>query len=133
MDLLQNIEFMVSTTYKQSDEDFIKDVEVIKAYDLLILFYRKKVSGQEATLPEMEEAVEMLVDNIQGILAKRIEIQEAMSEKPARRRFSRRAFNKSETEEEKILAGLRRLKKSATMWNKEKGKYGYLDFISRFV
>ncbi len=128
LDILQNIEFAVTEGYKRYPK--MTDLDVIKVYEALINFYRSLVTRRTPELPEMLQIQRELLEAIQAVLQLR-GLEEKNPEKP-RKRFSRAAF-KTETEEEKYLYCFRRLEKSAKKWNKERGRQGYLNYISNFL
>ena len=127
LDVLMNIENVVLNAFREDRSMLDKDV--MKAYDALETFYRYKVKGKSANPPKLEYLSLELYNNIQEVLEVVGALNDEVNPQTTRRRFSRVAFKKEETYDEKILAAVRRLQKSLKLWNGEKGATGYLDFI----
>ena len=128
LDLLQNIEFMVVSVYR--DVPSMEDREAIRALDALVQYQRRVAAGQTPTAPDnLSENEQLVFDRVLGIIAER----RAMAPpEEAPKRFS--VLNKKTNSfEDTILACLRKLHKSAVRWNKRNGKQGYLKFAIQYL
>ncbi len=128
LDLLQNIEFMVVSVYRE--DPTMEDREAIKALDALVQYQRRVAAGQTPKLPEhLSENEQLVFDRVQAIMEERRAIE---PKQEAPKRFS--VLNKkSNSFEDTLLACLRKLHKSAVRWNKRNGKQGYLKFVVEYL
>ena len=119
LDVLQNVEFAVATTYK--DDRDLTDYSVISALEALIGSYTAEITGHAPKSFKLSPEEQTLFGAVKemcewrlgrGILDERLKALEA----PVK------------TVEE-ILLCLKKVLKSARFWNREGGRRGYLDFI----
>ena len=127
LDILQNIEYGIATTYREDPS--VRDMDVIKALDALSRYYLQKNMGKNPELPDLEDKSMAIFDTVVQILKNRQ--KKLGKEEPKRPRFSRAL--REPTQNEIFLACIRKLGKSAKRWNKRDGERGYLDFIDNFI
>lgn len=128
LDVLQNIEFGITQIYREDPS--MRDVDAIKALGALIRFYTQKNMGKTPEIPELDGLSAEVFNAVTDILKLR-EGPKKEEEAPSKPRFSRAL--REPTQNEIILACLRKIEKSAKRWNKRDGERGYLDFINNFV
>jgi len=124
--VLQNIEYAVLTVYR--NEQDLLDLEVIDAFDALVRRYAAE--EQQRTPAKLR-------------LSGRAVLVFRAAEQTCEWRLGRAALNDDDgrtalpAEEwitiADLLPCLKRLRKSAHMWNEQAGRQGYLDFIANFV
>lgn len=115
-DILQNIEFAVTTVYREQRE--LRDPEVIAAMEKLVAFYtrqKKKLPSLPVVLPERSMAVFSAMKSV--CESRREDGEESAGLVPLRI----------------IVLCLERLLESARTWHKRSGQRGYLDYIDQFI
>lgn len=127
---LRSIEYPIYEFYK--DGMGIEDQQAIKVLETLQTRYRALASGREVSdvenLNELEERLyKEVVESIEDSRA----TPRNPDAKPQRRAFTR--SRRELTEDDIILACLRKITKSAKRHHKLQGATGYLDFISEYI
>ncbi len=124
-DVLQNIEAAILETY--DDEPDLLDLDVIDALDALIRRYAAEEQGRtrpasrlSARAARVFEAAERSCEWRLGRLALPDIVDHAVIPPDARKTV------------DEIVVCLKRLRKSARLWNDEGGRQGYLNYISAF-
>lgn len=129
LDVLQNIEFMVVSVYRE--DPTMEDREAIKALDALVQYQRRVAAGQTPTPPEnLSDNEQLAFDRVLEAIA--VRRADAPVEEAPKKRVSV-LLKKSNTFEDIILACLRKTHKSAVRWNKRNGKQGYLKFVIQYL
>ncbi|MFT5165639.1 MAG: hypothetical protein ACI8P3_000867 [Saprospiraceae bacterium] len=126
MDVLFSIENAIVVVYKDNPQ--MKDIDTIKALEALINYYRAKITGKELQTPVLGEYAPLVYNGVLSALVLYLMILGEASIAPKPKRFSS-AF-KELTQDEIILAALRKIEKSSKRWNQRNGEQGYLNFIS---
>jgi lysyl-tRNA synthetase class II len=125
MDVLHNMEFAIIEVYKAYPD--LSDYDVIRALEVLIDNY----SGERIDRPPREFRLtiseQVLVDTVRMMCD--MHLGRITSEDDEE---SLTGPIEPVTVDEIILC-LKRLIKSAKMWNKEGGRQGYLNFIAQYV
>jgi hypothetical protein len=124
-DVLQNIEYAIRCEYEV--DSTLLDLDVIDALDALVRRYASEEQGR--TPPKLH-------------LTPRADRVYSMAARMCDWRLGRAPLNPCEPEEiisaaeanslADILQCLKRIRKSARFWNEERGRQGYLDYISEF-
>lgn len=127
MDILRVIESRISSIDKENGG--IKDRVVIKSLDALEKYYRALVQGKIEPEVDLIGIGNILYLSVIENLDKKRKLS-VEEEQPKRRSFSR--VLRKETDDEKFLAAIRKVKKSAEFWTMEAGERGYLTYISQF-
>lgn len=124
MDVLQNLEFAVSTTFRQHPD--LTDFDVETVYNALIQYYKGKQSIDPATL-QRTELRKTLCQSVKAMCDLRLGESALQSE-------SGDSFSLGESiSSEEMVICLKRLQKSVQKWSKQGGRQGYLNFIGDFV
>ncbi len=133
-DVMQNIEFMIVSVYK--DNPSMRDKNAIKALQSLIKHYRALSAGRTPVDPDLNELELDIFERVNVILDERKagfpNLGGTPNESSQRRSRFSRAF-KEPTHDEISLACLRKLEGSAKFWTKERGLQGYLNYIKQFI
>ena len=129
LDLLQNIEFMIVSVYREHPE--MKDLDVIKTLENLVNYYKAVVTGRTFNEPEMEPIINKAYHRVITTLEELKNLLGSEEEKPKRRSFSRAL--QEPTTDEISLACLRKIEKSARNWNQRNGERGYLNFVIDYL
>lgn len=123
IDILFNIEHAILGYYRK--EPNLRDQEVILVLENLINNLRARITKRPYTNPTLDDPCASLYSTILAILEM---VHLDQDEQPKVKRFSRALREASA--EEKVLAALRKVEKSAKRWTARNGQRGYLDFIS---
>lgn len=118
-DILQNIESAVVGIYRQHPE--LTDYQVDAALEALGRTYLRgaAILPKNDLAKEVYQAMKGMCDWRMGIETMVDENEQPMSIEPV--------------SQEVILTCLKRLRKSVSMWNKQGGTCGYLDYINQFI
>ena len=126
LDVLQNFEFAIVTTYKQRPE--MTDYDVMRILEALIDGYQAETIGRP---PRYTPITDVEID-LRGILHRMCEW-----------RLGRIQLSKDESMNElkeadpktvdEIIACLKKIHNSARKWNKSGGRRGYLDFVVKYI
>jgi hypothetical protein len=124
-DVLQNVEFAISCAWE--NELDLLDFDVIDALDALVRRYAAE--GQGRTPPVLR-------------LSERAKHVYVMAERMCEWRLGRTTLNEDEQDSviphteyrtvDEILVCLKRIRKSAHIWNEQLGRQGYLSYITNF-
>ena len=123
LDVLQNIEFAIVSVYRKQHD--LRDVEVMRALDVLIEVYRAETRGHTPK--------EIRLAGPEGVVFQRA--KEMCEFRLGRHETAIRIqmpFEADKTAHD-ILACLRKIRKSVERWNKRGGQQGYLQFVSEFI
>lgn len=128
-DVLQNIEFAITTIYREHPE--LTDFYVMQALDALIRVYDAEAKGRSAPNSRLEPLEQDIYNSVKAMCEWRMGREEVLDkdDNPVSP-FSSEDGAKTLAE---ILACLKRIRKSVTMWNKAHGRRGYLNFVKQFV
>jgi hypothetical protein len=124
LEVLQNIEASIIAVYRTHRE--LADYQVDAAIEALGRTYIGEARGKNAVLPknplalEVYQAVKSTCDWRMG--------RENMVDETGQPLPSDEMISVDE-----VLACLKRIRKSISMWNKEAGSKGYLSYISQFL
>ena len=121
LDVLQNVEFALVSTYKEHPD--LIDADATNAISSLIRVYQAEQRG--ANMPEIR---------LNPIAKKASDRVWAMCEWRLGRATG--PFDKVVTQAktvDEIILCLKRIRKSIETWNKQYGRRGYYEFVSQFV
>jgi hypothetical protein len=122
MDVLQNIEFAVASTYRAHRE--LTDYNVMRVYEALIKRYTAEAAGRTVNEPKLDELEAKLLAFARDMCEWRLgRIPLAGKED----------FDADPLDVSTMVRCLRRLLKSVERWNKQGGRQGYLQFMSQYV
>ena len=124
LDVLQNIEFAIATTYKDARD--LTDYSVMSALEALIDSYTAEITGRAPRSFKLSPEEQTLFGAVRDMCEWRLgrgHLDEPLNELDV-------DLKKNTVEE--ILLCLKKVLKSARFWNREGGRRGYLDFIVRY-
>ena len=118
-DILQNIESSIVGIYRQHPE--LTDYQVDAAMEALGRTYLRDadILPKNDLSKEVYQAMKFMCDWRMGKQTMVDEDEQPMSIEPVSR--------------EVILTCLKRLRKSVSMWNKQNGTRGYLDYVNQYI
>jgi len=129
MDVLQNIEFGIVSVYKEHPE--LTDYQVDKAVDSLLRVYQAEVRSKAAPGLRLNDLETQVYERVKDLCEFRL---------------GRQALDQPEGEEgdaasetlpnltvDEIIACLKRIRLSVKRWTKDRGRQGYLWFVSQYV
>ncbi|MBI4909786.1 MAG: hypothetical protein HY820_39580 [Acidobacteria bacterium] len=120
IDVLQNIEAGIMAVYRVDKS--LLDVDAKDAIDALIRCYHAEEEGRRAPYYNLAARAQTVFDSVKPLCEMRLGRESAPDDAP------------SESISISVLVScLRTIQKSIVLWNKEGGRKGYLDFISRYV
>lgn len=125
MDVLQNIEFGVISTFRQHPD--LTDFDVETVYNALIQYYKSKQSIDPCT-QQRTELRQTLCHSVKTMCDLRL------AETTSLEAENNGAVPQIEpiSSDEMVLC-LKRLQKSVQKWSKQGGRQGYLNFVGDFV
>lgn len=125
LDLLQNIESAVVSVYREQPD--LTDFDVDKVYSTLIKQYRAEPLHKEAAKPAVGDSSKLVYERVAVIC------DWWLGRRSLNDQRGRPVPHPEAVGPETIIAGLKRLRKSLEMWNKQGGRQGYLEYISQFL
>jgi hypothetical protein len=126
LDVLQNIEFAIVSTYHEHPE--MVDAHVIRALEAVIGSYRAEMAGrtaEEFSAALVEAELYRAIRNMCEWRLGRIREEEVEAD--------RQGPAPAPIKVEEIVLCLKRILKSVHRWNKSGGQRGYLTFIVQYV
>ncbi len=126
MDVLQNIEGAIIRTYR--DHPNITDYDALRAFEVLVDDYSGEKIGRAPRVVRLAETERVLIDSIRTICDWRLGRTNALVDESGEPIASPRPITVDE-----VIMCLKKLVKSAKMWDKEGGQRGYLDFIAQYI
>jgi hypothetical protein len=126
LDVLQNIEFAIVSTYHDHPE--MVDAHVIRALEAVIGSYRAEMAGripEEFSASPLEAELYEAIRNMCEWRLGRIDVEDVEAGPPGP------APEPIKVDE--IMLCLKRILKSLNRWNKSGGQRGYLTFIVQYV
>jgi lysyl-tRNA synthetase class II len=126
LDVLQNLEFAIVTTYKQRPE--MTDYDVMRIMETLIDGYQAETIGRPPRYTPVTDVEIDLRDNLRRMCEWRLgRIQLVKDERM-------KELEKTDPKTlDEIVACLKKLHNSARKWNKSGGRRGYLDFVVKHI
>jgi hypothetical protein len=126
LDVLQNIEFAIVSTYH--DHPGVVDAHVIRALEAVIGSYRAEMAGhtpEEFSAVPVEAALYRAIRNVCEWRLGRLSLRESEAAElgPA----------PEPIKVDEIVLCLKKILKSVNRWNKSGGQRGYLTFIVQYV
>jgi hypothetical protein len=123
-DVLQNIELSIVSVHK--DEPKLLDVDVIEALEALIRGYSLEEQGRGWPSTRLSSRAALVVEACKQVCEWRLG------------RATISTFGDSRAVPPPISVGtvvqcLKRLRKSARLWNERSGRQGYLEYIEQFL
>jgi hypothetical protein len=124
LDVLQNLEFAIHAYRK--DQPALLDLDVIEAFEFLIRGYGLEEQGRPWPRTSTGDRTAALVEKCRDVCDWRL---------------GRRTLASARTTPDDpaavtaaiVIQCLKRLRKSAKLWNEQGGRQGYLDYISQFL
>lgn len=126
MDVLQNIEFAIVSTYREHTE--MCDCEVMNVLEALIDKYKGEKIGRGPRDFNLTQLEQILRDAVHETCEWRLGRSETTGDLPATNELDVKPITPDE-----IILCLKRIFKSVKMWNREGGRQGYLHFVVQFV
>ena len=125
-DVLQNIEFALMQTYRAHHE--MTDWEAHDAVKGLIRMYQAETRGRAAPTLRLNSIAQEAYDNVKTMVDWRMGRGQALV--PEGQPVDVPMTPKTVDE---IIACLKTILSSIELWQKERGRRGYFDFVSQFV
>jgi len=122
LDVLQNIEFAVVTTYREHQE--MTDYDVERTLDSVLDAYAAEKSGRQPRRVRLSELEQILMERVRATCEWRLG-RETLADAPE--------IDLTPITVEEIIPCLKKILKSVKRWNKLGGKRGYLDFVAQYV
>jgi hypothetical protein len=126
LDVLQNLEFAIVTTYKQRPE--MTDYDVMRILEALIDGYQAETIGRP---PRYTPVTDVEID-LMDILRRMCEWRLGRIQLPKDEKMKELEKTDPKTLDE-IVACLKKIHNSARKWNKTGGRRGYLDFVVKYI
>jgi hypothetical protein len=123
--ILLSIEVRVADIYRE-EEGRLADHNVRKVYDGLIRIYEKEKQGKKPPRLKFTELEQPLFDSIHTTCEINLGRHESLAELGD-------DIEIETIELEDMITCLKRLRSSLDFWNKDYGRYGYLDYITKFI
>jgi len=118
-DVLQNLEFMVATVYRENPD--MADYAALRAYEALIEIYSAERSGRSPRLPPLSPLEQELVERLHEMCEWRLGRADP-SNTPEDERSEPLPV-------ETLILCLKRLVKSVNTWTRRSVRQGYLSFM----
>lgn len=124
LEILQNIEAMIIHVYRGDSE--LLDYDVQDAVDALIRLYVAESRQHARPAIRLDVRPQKVFDNVLPVCEWRLGRTEALDEKV--KGLKARVISLDE-----MIQCLKTIQKSIRLWNKERGRRGYLDFVKDYV
>jgi hypothetical protein len=126
LDVLQNLEFAVVTTYKQRST--MTDYDVMRILEALIDGYQAETIGRPPRYTPATDVEQELMDCVRGMCEWRL------GRRPLSDDDRLKGMKKPDpVSRDEIVACLKKILNSARKWNKSGGRRGYLDFVIQHI
>lgn len=123
LDVLQNIESVIISVYREKDD--LLDYDVDKVLNALWMAYRAEKQEKTSATPPFNANAQLVYERVKAMCEWRLGRRKLESEKDGE---PFQLTPKPLTLDE-IMACLKRLRKSISLWTKQGGRQGYLHFI----
>jgi hypothetical protein len=125
LDVLQNIESVIVACYRE--EISLSDYSVMSVLETLINIYTVEITGRKPRPVKLSPQEQSLFESVKEICEWRLGRGNLKDD------LGHSGIDVGKKTVEEILIVLKRLLKSAKFWNREAGRQGYLNYISRFL
>lgn len=125
LDVLQNIEFAIASTYRENTA--LLDYDVRKALNALWAEYRAERAGKSPSPTPMNEGAQLVYDRIRVMCEWRLGRTDMSGAN------GKTGPRPAPITLDEITACLKRILKSVDLWNKNGGRQGYLSFIVQHI
>ncbi len=129
-DVLQNIEFAITTVYKQHPD--LTDVNVDNALDGLVRVYSAEERGRPAPKLKLNELEQEVYERVKTMCEWRLGREALQTAEEDGESTDDLAVPTGAKTVEEIIACLKRIRKSIKLWTKEYGRRGYLNYVTPF-
>jgi len=119
-DVLQNIEFAIISVYREHPG--ISDKSVLQVLNEMIDHFVNEKQGVEPRGVYLPESSKLMYDRVHEMCKYRLGQISGEETPPV-----------TVVSIDEIIACLKRIRKSVKMWRKERGKQGYLTYVSNFI
>ncbi|MCS6908994.1 MAG: hypothetical protein NZM11_00255 [Anaerolineales bacterium] len=126
IDVLQNIESGIVQVYRSNPQ--LLDVDVEHALEGLIRAYQAEVRGRAAPAVRLSPPAQQVYETVKAVCDWRLGREHLYDD--AGRPVD---VGLTPLTPEEIVACLKRIRKSVTLWTKERGRRGYLSYIIQFI
>ena len=123
-DVLQNIEFAITSVHR--NEPKLLDLDVIEALDALARGYGLDEQGRPWPLIQLSDRAGLVVEACRRVCEWRL----GRASMPS---SAGRGVAPAPIPGAAIVACLKRLRKSARLWNQRNGRQGYLEYVEQFL
>jgi len=125
-DVLQNIEFGIVRVYHA--QPTLLDVDVDHALEGLVRAYQAEQRGRAAPALRLSLPAQAVYDSVRPMCEWRLGREPLYTEAGKKLDVGPEPLTLDE-----IVACLKRVRKSVAFWTKERGRQGYLSFVSQFI
>ncbi len=126
VDVFHNVESAIVGIYQEKPD--LLDAQVETAIDYLIRVYNAEAQGRHAPRKSIRGISSEVASQLQALCELhlgRAEVED-LEGKPIELEITQRTA-------EEITACLKRIKSSVKLWTKQRGRQGYLNFITEFI
>ncbi len=123
-DVLQNIEFAITSVHK--NEPKLLDLDVIEALDALVRGYGLDEQGRSWPLIPLSDRAGLVVEACRRVCEWRL----GRASMPS---SAGRGVAPAPIPVAAIVQCLKRLRRSARLWNQRNGRQGYLEYVEQFL
>jgi hypothetical protein len=125
-DVLQNIEFGIIRVYREHPE--MTDWEASIAVEALIRVYNAEVKGRQIKAPSLPPLAQQVYESAGAMCELRLGRETLLDEEDGPVDLDMPSLSLDE-----IIACLKRVRKSINLWSRERGRQGYLTYLSQFI
>lgn len=125
-DVLQNIEFGIVRVYQTRRS--LLDSDVDRALEKLLREYQSELRGRASPSVASSPAAQAVYDSVRPLCEWRLGRDTLVDDTGERVDTDMQPITLEE-----IVACLKRIRKSVALWTKERGRQGYLGFITQFI
>ena len=125
-DVLQNIETAIVTAYEEDPR--LLDLDVMDALDVLIRGYVLEEQGAGSRESRLSGPAQRVHDLSRRMCEWRLGRQPLNADDPAGARPPTGELSIAE-----LVLCLKRIRKSVRLWNEQRGRQGYLDYVRQFL
>ena len=128
-DVLQNIEFTIIGVYCEHPE--MTDWGVDAAVEALVRAYTAEKGGRTPPRARLDALEQQIFDRVRATCEWRLGREQLVTQKGKRQNASIQDMTPTTLDE--IIACLKRIRTSIKRWTKERGRQGYLSFVSQYI
>jgi len=128
-DVLQNIEAGIMQVFREHPE--LTDRNADKALEGLVRFYQAQANDRPAPALKLNELVQAVFDSVQVMCDWRLGATQA--ERAEEDDSAPELVEPEPLTLDEIIACLKRIRRSISLWTKQSGRQGYLNYVDNFI